>query len=137
MTVLIPCLECGTPGPTGRCDRHRRPEPSKPSPSRRGYDRAWQRLSRLARDLHPWCSDCGATEDLTADHLRWPAYTLGDVQVVCRRCAGARPVRRAFTEAGRRRLDSQGPGHPPAPGSGLAYPPRRSNFPLTPEEGAE
>ena len=137
MSVLIPCQVCGAPGPTGRCDRHRRPEQPKPSPTRRGYDRAWQRLSRLARDLHPWCSDCGATDDLTADHLRWPAVTLDDVEVVCRRCAGARPVRRAFTEAGRRRLDSQGPGGPPGPRRALEYPPRTRTFPLSREEAAE
>jgi hypothetical protein len=34
--------------------------------------------------------DCGTTEDLTGDHLRWPARTLADVEVVCRSCNSRR-----------------------------------------------
>ena len=37
-------------------------------PEHRGYDRRWRVLSERARKLQPWCSDCGATEDLQADH---------------------------------------------------------------------
>jgi hypothetical protein len=96
MSVSIPCLECGTPSSTSRCPRHKLPERPKAPPSRRGYGRRWQMLSRLARNLHPWCSDCGALDDLTADHLRWPATSLADVEVVCRACNSARgPLRGA------------------------------------------
>jgi 5-methylcytosine-specific restriction endonuclease McrA len=52
----------------------------------RGYDRRWFRLSKQARRLQPWCSDCGSPDDLTGDHLRWPARTLADVDVLCRSC---------------------------------------------------
>ncbi len=40
--------------------------------------------------MHPFCMDCGTHEDLTADHLRWPARTLIDVEVVCRSCNSKR-----------------------------------------------
>lgn len=86
MTVLRPCLICGSPSANGsRCATHAVVR-DRPSSSRQGWDRAWQRLSRLARERQPWCSWCGATEDLTGDHLRWPAESLDDVQVLCRSC---------------------------------------------------
>lgn len=91
-----PCLVCGVPTDGDRCDAHRPVAPPKASPSARGYDYKWARLSRLARQVQPWCSKCRATSDLTADHLVWPAATLADVQVLCRRCnsrKGAHPTR--------------------------------------------
>lgn len=90
MTLASPCLICGRPAIGSRCSTHALPPRSRPSPSQRGYDYKWQALSRLARALSPICADCGALDDLTADHLRWPAYTLDDVEVVCRRCNSAR-----------------------------------------------
>lgn len=77
---------CGEPSPTSRCEAHAYPERVKPSATKRGYDEAWSKLSKRARELQPWCSSCGATEDLTGDHLRWPAKTLRDVDVLCRGC---------------------------------------------------
>lgn len=91
-TLPIPCLVCGIPSVLGRCQAHRNPD--KPSPSRRGYGRAWARLSRYVRAASPVCVDCGATEDLTADHLRWPARGPADVEVVCRPCNSRRGPRR-------------------------------------------
>ena len=87
------CLECGRVSDDARCPAHRLPD-RRPSASKRGYDAAWRKLSTLARSLHPWCSDCGATSDLTADHLRWPAKSLDDVEVVCRACNSRRGPRR-------------------------------------------
>lgn len=81
-----PCETCGTPTMGRYCDRHQPPAAPKPSPAARGYDNAWRKLSRLARQVHPWCVHCGATSDLTADHLQWPATTLAHVQVLCRSC---------------------------------------------------
>ncbi len=92
-----PCLDCGIPVAATRCTdcslllKAERPFPSgkrlsKASASARGYDYKWQRLSKQARALQPWCSDCGTDEDLTADHLVWPARSLVDVEVVCRPC---------------------------------------------------
>ena len=64
----------------------------------RGYGSAWQRLSARARRLQPFCSDCGATDDLTADHSpeAWERVAAGlpvrlaDVDVVCRGCNSRR-----------------------------------------------
>lgn len=103
--VLRPCLGCGVlvrnPKPNAgarclSCEKARKkamPGDRKPhtkSSSERGYTYAWQRLSREARRTHPFCMDCGTHEDLTADHLRWPARTLADVEVVCRSCNSKR-----------------------------------------------
>ena len=87
------CLECGRPTDATRCPVHRLPD-RRPSPAQRGYDAAWRKLSTLARSVQPWCSDCGATSDLTADHLTWPAKSLADVDVVCRACNSRRGPRR-------------------------------------------
>jgi 5-methylcytosine-specific restriction endonuclease McrA len=63
--------------------------------SQRGYGQEWQRLSRLARQLQPWCSLCASRRDLVCDH-KDPAtrgrrgLTLVDVQVLCRRCNGSK-----------------------------------------------
>lgn len=62
---------------------------------RDSYNRAeWKRLSRKARDLQPFCSECGSTHDLQADHspVAWERVALGlpvrlqDVDVLCGRC---------------------------------------------------
>jgi len=77
-----PCLDCGVlVRDASRCSRH-----AKTTTAARGYDAAWQALSLRARRVQPWCSHCGDTRDLTTDHLRWPARTLADVQVLCRPC---------------------------------------------------
>jgi excisionase family DNA binding protein len=62
--------------------------------AQKGYGASWQRLSRLARQRQPWCTFCGSTQDLVADHInpatRGRPLTLADVQVLCRRCNGAK-----------------------------------------------
>lgn len=87
------CLEPGCPqlvrDGNVRCPEHRRP-----GTAARGYGARWQALSAEAREIQPWCSDCGAEEDLTADHLRWPATALADVEVVCRACNSRRGAMR-------------------------------------------
>ncbi len=64
-------------------DPHRRERNSK-------YDYEWQRLSKLARELQPWCSRCGSQKDLTADHILSLAHggqnILSNIMVLCRRC---------------------------------------------------
>lgn len=70
-----------------------------------GYDAAWDRLSRRARELQPWCSDCGTAESLTADHLpsAWARKAarlplrLRDVDVVCGPCNSRRGSSRPGT----------------------------------------
>jgi 5-methylcytosine-specific restriction protein A len=83
-----PCMVCGTPTPKARCPQHQLPKRPKPAPKERGYDERWRRISKMARILWPYCNQCGATEDLTCDHLRpgKVVESLNDVQVLCRRC---------------------------------------------------
>lgn len=108
LKILRPCIECGeVVENAARCDRCRnlqerhdrrgRVEPDK-RPREIGYDAAWDRLSRQARKLSPFCEWCGSRSALTADHLRWPARTVADVRVLCRSCnsrAGARTLARS------------------------------------------
>lgn len=64
----------------------------------RGYDAAWNRLSKRARRLQPFCSDCGREDQLTTDHSprAWERRAAGlpirleDVDVVCQWCNGDR-----------------------------------------------
>src|SRR5262245_65120704 len=87
----------------------------------RGYGTQWDKLSRRARRLQPWCTDCGATERLQADHLpsAWERQAAGkpirlaDVEVVCNvcnvRCGSSRP-------AAPRGRAPEADGQAPAPG---------------------
>ena len=107
MTVRTICPQCGTPftrtDNKARCtDCQPDREPGKPSKRELGYDWRWRTLSKRARELQPFCSDCGATEDLTTDHTpqAWARRRAGkvirlcDVDVVCRRCNGERGAAR-------------------------------------------
>ena len=102
------CSDCGRPyqreRTTGYCDECRPArqrtarrlvsEARRGTDKERGYGAAWRRLSRRARRLQPWCSDCGRTDHLTADHSpeAWWRVALGkpvrleDIDVVCRWC---------------------------------------------------
>lgn len=93
--TLRPCLDCGQPAPGTRCapcraDRLAHVDAQRGTASQRGYDARWRRLSTRARRLQPFCEDCGAVDNLTADHLRWPARTLADVAAVCAACNNRR-----------------------------------------------
>jgi hypothetical protein len=111
MTLPRPCLDCGTKISTGsRCDNC---APAKGKTAERGYGARWQQLARQAIRQHPWCSDCGTrgsrANPLTGDHLRWPARTLADIEVVCRKCNSRRGARRKINK-------SSDPGlHDPSP----------------------
>ena len=88
------CLECRPAPAPIQVERRRERERRRGSATARGYGQAWRRLSARARRLQPWCSDCGRTEDLTADHSprAWERYDSGravrldDIDVVCREC---------------------------------------------------
>jgi 5-methylcytosine-specific restriction endonuclease McrA len=90
--TLSPCLDCGEPCAGPRCTEHT--TDAKGTRHQRGYDAAWDRLSRRARRLQPWCGGCGATEDLQTDHTpeAWARKAAGkpirlqDVQVLCGPC---------------------------------------------------
>ncbi|AZA11088.1 hypothetical protein [Corynebacterium gerontici] len=87
------CIICGTPSNKTRCPEHTA-HSAKPSPNKRGYNSRWRRLSERARRLQPFCSDCGATADLQADHspqawqrqAQGKAIRLQDIDVVCGSC---------------------------------------------------
>ena len=68
----------------------------------RGYDREWYELARQAVAAQPYCSACGATQDLTVDHGNpatrgRPGLTLNDVQVLCRPCNARKGDSRTVT----------------------------------------
>lgn len=73
------CIDCGTVIGSGpRCDpcrreqeRHdRRGRVERKRPRKIGYDAAWDRLSREARRMQPFCSDCGSRdEDLSGESV--------------------------------------------------------------------
>ncbi len=98
--MLSPCLVCQELSEGPRCPDHRptTTELRGLSPAERGYNHRWTLLSKLARKLQPWCSDCGRVDDLTADHLpsAWARKAAGrplrlaDVLVLCADCNSKR-----------------------------------------------
>lgn len=96
--TLRPCIECGEPCETGRCQDHQRVREHDIPTTARGYDTTWRKLSERARRLQPFCEDCGATTDLTTDHspeawkrkLAGKPIRLKDVAVLCRSCNSKR-----------------------------------------------
>ncbi len=103
--MLKPCIECGELSDAARCPEHATVKFVAPTTAR-GYGSAWQKLSARARRLQPFCSDCGATDDLTADHSpeAWERVAAGlpvrlaDVDVVCRGCNSRRGRARPWGE---------------------------------------
>lgn len=116
---MKPCIVCGEPSPEPRCEQHsKRPSKThKESTNARGYGHSWTQLSRRARRLQPWCSDCGTSEDLSCDHSpeAWRRVAAGkpirlkDIDVVCIRCNIARGKARG---EGVTRPDADAPGKP-------------------------
>lgn len=98
MTILKPCLDCGELSERARCFVHRPAHAPKADSTARGYDGNWKRLSRRARRIQPYCSHCGAVDDLTTDHSTeaWRRkqdglpIRLEDVDVLCRPCNSAK-----------------------------------------------
>lgn len=90
--TLTACLDCGEPCDGPRCTEHT--HDTKPTASARGYDHTWTKLSKRARRLQPFCSRCGAVDDLQADHTpeAWArkaagkAIRLADIDVLCGPC---------------------------------------------------
>lgn len=99
--TLRSCVECGELSDKPRCEQHRRPT-YKPGAAARGYGWQWTRLSARARRIQPWCTDCGTTDDLQADHTpeAWARHAAGkpirlaDIDVVCGPCNRARGAAR-------------------------------------------
>lgn len=75
-------------------EKSRQRRAAKGTTSQRGYNVTHQRLSKLAIARHPYCTDCGATEDLCGDHIiptsRGGKNVLSNYAVRCRGCNNAR-----------------------------------------------
>jgi len=93
------CAECGEPATSTYCAEH---TPKRAPFRARGYGAGWDKLSREARKRQPFCTDCGTTDNLTADHLpqAWQRVAEGkrprllDVEVVCGPCNNRRAAHR-------------------------------------------
>lgn len=128
MALKVPCLRCGEPTTGSRCDtcqpiKAPRTEAQRAKPNHdRGYNHAWKRLSRMARRLQPFCSDCGDTNNLQGDHTpeAWARHEAGlpirlqDIDVVCGPCNIQRGPARGPTSRSKR---SETPNHTHTPES--------------------
>lgn len=101
--MMTTCLTCGELSEQAYCQDHRPTSaPKAKSAAERGYDYRWQKLSKRARRIQPFCTDCGSTEDLTLDHSprAWERYYTGknirliDTAVLCMDCNIARGQQR-------------------------------------------
>lgn len=123
---MRPCLGCGEPSEPTRCPdcSSAAPVHSKGTARERGYDTAHDRLSRRARKLQPFCSECGTTDDLQLHHTpeAWErkaagkAIRLCDVVVLCGPCNRAAGPARGRTARG------------DAPPAGVPGPPSKAKF---------
>ncbi|GAB4582177.1 HNH endonuclease [Nocardia sp. IFM 10818] len=104
--TLTCCLECGEPSASRWCEQHKPVVHHTDSgTNHRGPDRRrWERLSAKLRKLQPWCTACGATTNLTVDHIQ-PlnlrpdlAFDLGNLQVLCRKCNSAKGIGEAVPQ---------------------------------------
>ena len=94
---MKPCLTCGEPSDRSRCPEHRLDDhPNRDRKHLHNNTTRWKKLSRRLRRMQPWCSTCGATDDLTVDHIvpltQRPdlAYELTNLDILCRSCNGAK-----------------------------------------------
>lgn len=123
--TLSPCIDCGQPAAGSRCPDHAADHTrDRPNFRARYGGNRWDQLSRRARRLQPFCTDCGATDNLACDHLpsAWQRLAAGkvirlsDVDVVCTPCNN----RRGSSRPGSRRAASDTQGGHPTPHSSRA-----------------
>lgn len=92
---------CGNLTENRRCPEHAREfERARGSRSARGYTAEWYKVAKAAIAAQPWCSRCGATSDLTGDHIipmsAGGTSTPDNCRVLCRGCnTAAMNARRA------------------------------------------
>lgn len=81
MTLLRACLDCGAPSLWSRCAHHRK--------ARTRVRTANRQRARQIIAASPRCVVCGATNDLTSDHVQPLARggsNAGPQRVLCRSC---------------------------------------------------
>lgn len=93
--TLTTCIECGALSDTAHCPDHRAKK-IKTNTDHAAFanNSKWKKFSKKLRKLSPFCEQCGATEDLTVDHIvrvtdrpEW-TYEPDNCRVLCRRCNG-------------------------------------------------
>jgi len=91
LKVCIDCgdLAVGTRCPTCQAARDRRVGLQRGGANARGYDYDWQRRAAKVKHDQPECVVCGATDDLTVDHVipkaRGGTDDLDNLVTMCRR----------------------------------------------------
>lgn len=84
-----PCAQPGCPELVSiacpRCPKHEQEYQRERNRRRTHYKGQWRKTSQAARRAQPFCSRCGATADLTADHVQARSLDAG-VDVLCRSC---------------------------------------------------
>ena len=92
--IARPCISCGEPIATGTYCTECTPVDHRVRHAIRSNPSRWKKLSAKARKLQPWCSTCGTSGDLTADHIipivERPdlAYVIENIDILCRPCNG-------------------------------------------------
>jgi 5-methylcytosine-specific restriction endonuclease McrA len=92
MTLPRPCAGCGRVVRATRCAECKRiKDRARPRRIDRGYDYAWNKLSRQLREQQPFCSIAGCkSQDLTVDHIiplseaPWLRLEISNLRVLCR-----------------------------------------------------
>jgi 5-methylcytosine-specific restriction endonuclease McrA len=78
-------------------EKSRRRRAANGTTSQRGYDAVHRKLGMIAIARHPYCADCGSTDDLTADHVvptsQGGKNVMSNYEVRCRRCNSSRAAR--------------------------------------------
>lgn len=86
-----PCVDCQVITRSTRCVQCQRlKDKQRPTPTQRGYNYAWQKLSKEFRTAYPYCFKCGSIKDLTTDHIVSKKNGGQDIwsnlQTLCRIC---------------------------------------------------
>ena len=86
-----PCVDCQVVTRSARCVRCQRlKDKQRPTPTQRGYNYAWQKLSKEFRTAYPYCFKCNSIKDLTTDHIiskkNGGQSVWSNLQTLCRSC---------------------------------------------------
>ena len=94
--MLKPCIDCGVEYVVkSRCDEcQRMNDLRRGTTTQRGYGSRWQHMAKSYLRNHRVCVNCGATTDLTVDHIvplaRGGLNSTDNMQTLCRSCNSAK-----------------------------------------------